>query len=156
MQIQARNPDEYISKLHEDRQDAIKKLREVIRKNLPEGFEEVMSYGMIGYVVPFSIYPEGYNADPTQPLPFINIASQKHHIAVYHMGVYAFAEILEWFLAEYPKHSQRKLDMGKSCIRFRKPDHIPYKLIGELAGKISVKEWINQYESSRKQTSDKR
>ena len=105
---------------------------------------------MIGYVVPHSIYPDGYRSSPDLPLPFVNIASQKNHIALYHMGLYANPEILEWFVREYPKHSQSKLDMGKSCIRFKKPEQIPFDLIGHLMKKISVKKWIEVYEDSRK------
>jgi hypothetical protein len=150
MQIQADTPEEYISKLPNNRKEPISKLREVILKNLPTGFEEAISYGMLGYVVPHSVYPEGYHTNPKQPLPFINIASQKNHIAVYHMGLYAFPELLDWFTSAYSKHTSARLDMGKSCIRFKKPEHIPYKLIGELAGKISIKKWITLYKASIK------
>ena len=134
----------------DDRKQAINKLRKVLLANLPEGFEETMNYGMIGYVIPHSIYPNGYHTDPKQPLPFINIASQKNFVAVYHIGVYADKKLLNWFVNEYPKHNKLKLDMGKSCIRFKKVDQIPYDLIGELAGKISSAEWINIYETSMK------
>jgi uncharacterized protein YdhG (YjbR/CyaY superfamily) len=138
---------EYINDLPEDRKQAIEKLREVILENLPEGFVEVMGYGMPGYVIPHSIYPKGYHTDPKLPLPFINIASQNNYILFYHMGVYANNELLEWFTNEYPKYSKTKLDMGKGCIRFKKIDQIPYMLIGELVGKISSQEWIDMYES---------
>ena len=111
----------------------MKKLRKVIKDNLPKGFEETMSYGMIGYVVPHSIYPDGYHCDPKLPLPFMNLASQKNYIAVYHSGVYASEKMNKWFTAEYAKHCKTKLDMGKSCVRFKKMDDIPYELIGELA-----------------------
>ena len=150
MQIKADTPDEYIAQLPEDRQAAIQKLRTVILDNLPEGFEETISYGMIGYVVPHSIYPDGYHCDPKLPLPFMNLASQKNYIAVYHSGVYTDKELLDWFVSEYPKHSERKLDMGKSCIRFKKIDQIPYDLIGELAGKMTVEDWIGVYEANVK------
>jgi hypothetical protein len=122
----------------------------VIVSNIPEGFAEVMGYGMIGYVVPHSIYPSGYHADPKQPLPFLNLGSQKNYIALYHMGLYSDPELLSWFTSEYSKHAKQKLDMGKSCIRFRKPDQIPFDLIGVLASKITVKDWISRYESRRK------
>jgi hypothetical protein len=118
--------------------------------NLPKGFEEQMSYGMLGYVVPHSIYPEGYHCNPKLPLPFMNIASQKNFIALYHMGIYAIPELLEWFTSEYPKHSSQKLDIGKSCIRFKKLDQIPFDLIAELAGKMTVEDWINCYETQIK------
>lgn len=150
MKIEADSPEEYIQKIPEERKEPIKKLRSVISKNLPEGFKEQMSYGMIGYVVPHSLYPDGYHVTPELPLPFINIASQKNHIAVYHSGIYADDELMNWFKGEYPKHVKTKLDMGKSCIRFRNPDHIPYELIGELAGKMTPKEWIELYEKNIK------
>jgi hypothetical protein len=147
MQIKAGNPEEYISKLPDDRKEAVMKLRKVVLKNLPKGFEECMNYGMIGYVVPHTIYPKGYHCDPKLPLPFANIASQKNFISFYHMGVYANPKLLDWFVKEYPKHSDTKLDMGKACIRFKNPEKIPYKLIGELMGKITVDNWIECVES---------
>lgn len=150
MKYEANSPAEYIAQLPEDRQVAIKELRKVIKKNLPKGFKEVMSYGMIGYVVPHATYPDGYHCDPKLPLPFLNIASQKNFIAIYHMGVYADKKLLDWFTKEFPKHSKLKLDMGKSCIRFKNPDQIPFKLIGELAAKMTVEDWINIYEKNVK------
>ncbi len=150
MQIQAATPDEYIEKIPKDRQEAMSKLRSVIKENLPAGFQETMSYGMIGYVVPHSIYPAGYHCTPELPLPFMNIANQKNFIGVYHMGIYADKDLLDWFVSEFPKHSKLKLDMGKSCIRFKKPDQIPFELIGKLASKMSAKEWIEVYESKVK------
>jgi len=146
MKIEANSPDEYISKLPEERQEPMQKLREAILKNIPEGFEETMSYGMIGYVVPHGIYPAGYHVDPKLPLPFINIASQKNYIALYHSGVYAKPSIHNWFVGEYPKHCKTKPDMGKSCIRFKKIDQIPFELIGKLATKLTPKQWIELYE----------
>jgi len=150
MQSKAKTPAQYVKELPADRQKAIQKLRKVIKANLPKGFKEVMSYGMIGYVVPHSLYPDGYHCDPKLPLPFMNIASQKNHIAVYHSGVYASPEILKWFTNEFLKHSERKLDMGKSCIRFRKPEHIPYDLIGDLSTKFTVEKWVELYEKNVK------
>ena len=150
MQIKADTPEQYMNQLPDDRKQAIDKLRKVLLANLPDGFEETMNYGMIGYVIPHSIYPNGYHTDPKQPLPFINIASQKNFVAVYHMAVYADKKLLNWFKNKYPKHNKLKLDMGKSCIRFKKIDQIPYDFIGELAGKISSAEWINIYETSWK------
>ena len=142
--------NEFITSLPEDRKLAISELRNVFLKNLPKGFEETMGSGMLNYVVPHSIYPEGYHCDPKSPLPFIGVASQKNFIAVYHMGIYAEPQLLEWFTTEFPKHSKAKLDMGKSCIRFKKPDQIPFKLIGELASKMTVQQWIDVYESNFK------
>ena len=150
MIIKASSPEEYISKVPADRKEAITKLRQTILKNLPKGFSEGMNYGMIGYFVPHSLYPAGYHCDPKQPLPFMNIASQKNFIAVYHMGMYAKKELLDWFTKEYPKHTNKKLDMGKSCLRFKKVEDIPYKLIGELTKKMSAEEWIKIYEENFK------
>ncbi|HZJ20761.1 MAG TPA: DUF1801 domain-containing protein, partial [Pricia sp.] len=126
------------------------KLRKTILKNLPKGFEEQISYGMLGYVVPHSIYPDGYHCDPKLPLPFVNLASQKNFIAVYHSGIYANPELYGWFVGQYPKHCKRKLDMGKSCIRFRHMDDVPYDLIGELTAKMTVDDWIALYEKNVK------
>ncbi|MBN4070177.1 DUF1801 domain-containing protein [Olleya sp. AH-315-F22] len=150
MQYQADSPDNYISQLPEDRKEPIKKLRQIINDNLSKGFEEGINYNMIGFYVPHSVYPDGYHCDTKLPLPFINIASQKNFVAVYHMGIYAKKELYDWFVKEYPKHCERKLDMGKSCIRFKKIDDIPYKLIGELASKMSAEEWIEIYEQNIK------
>ncbi len=146
MQSKAVTVEAYTNELPQDRKEAILKLRHAITKNIPKGFEETMSYGMIGYVVPHSLYPNGYHCNPKLPLPFLNIASQKNFIAVYHMGIYSDPKLLEWFTTEFPKHSKAKLDMGKSCIRFKKPDQIPFELIGELCKKMSVKDWISSYE----------
>lgn len=150
MQSSVSSVDAYINELPQDRKEAIQKLRAITLKNLPKGFEEAMSYGMMGYCVPHSLYPNGYHCDPKQPLPFFSFASQKNSINVYHMGLYAQKELYDWFVAEYPKHVSSKLDMGKSCIRFKKPEHIPYDLIGELLTKITVADWIQIYESNIK------
>jgi len=156
MQSKANSPDEYISELPEDRKEAMSKLRGEILKNLPKGFEERMGYGMLCYVIPHSIYPEGYHCTPELPLPFASVASQKNFIAFYHMGIYADPALLEWFVAEYPKHTDAKLDMGKSCIRFKKPEKIPFKLFGELMKKISVKQWIEMYENEYRNAGSKK
>jgi uncharacterized protein YdhG (YjbR/CyaY superfamily) len=150
MQSKAATVDEYIKELPEERQGVMKKLRTIIKKNLPKGFKEEMSYGMIGYVVPHSIYPAGYHCTPKLPLPFMNIASQKNFIAVYHMGIYADAKLLDWFTKEFAKTGLGKLDMGKSCMRFKNADKIPYDLIGELASKITVEDWVRLYEEKYK------
>lgn len=147
MQSKAVTPEEYVNELPTERKEAIIKLRKEILKNLPRGFKEVMGYGMLSYVVPHSIYPAGYHCKPVDPLPFASLASQKNFISFYHMGIYSDPELMEWFVKEYPKHTTAKLDMGKSCIRFKKPEHIPYKLLGELMSKMTVKKWIDQYES---------
>lgn len=150
MQSKAGTVDEYLKELPEDRKKAMTELRKVILKNLPKGFKEGMGYGMMGYVVPHSKYPDGYHCDPSQALPFMGLASQKNFIAVYHMGVYADPKLLKWFTDEYAKQVKGKLDMGKSCIRFKKPDQIPFKLIGELASKMTPDDWIKMYESNLK------
>jgi uncharacterized protein YdhG (YjbR/CyaY superfamily) len=155
MQSKATTVDAYLAELPEERQKAIAELRKVIKKNLPKGFQETMGYGMIGYVVPHSKYPAGYHCNPEQPLPFMNIASQKNFIAVYHMGVYADAKFLKWFTDAHAKASSKKLDMGKSCMRYKKAEDIPYKLIGELASKITVDEWIEKYENAFKKKTGK-
>lgn len=146
MTSKATTPEQYVRELPAERKEPVTQLRNTILKNLPKGFKEVMSYGMIGYVVPHEIYPAGYHCDPKLPLAFMNIASQKNFIALYHMGIYGSSKLLKWFVEEYPKHTTAKLDMGKSCIRFKKPEHIPYKLIGELVKKVTVKDWIETYE----------
>ena len=138
---------EYIDCLPEQRKAAIIKLRKTIKANLPKGFEEVMSYGMIGFVVPHSIYSSGYHCNPKLPLPFINLASQKNYIALHHMGVYASKDLLDWFVAESEKVPY-KLDMGKGCIRFKKTEEIPFELIGELAKKVTVRQWIDIMEGN--------
>ena len=141
-----------MASLPEDRKAAMMELRKTILKNLPKGFTETISYGMLGYVVPHSRYPAGYHCSPELPLPFISIASQKNFIAVYHMGIYADPELLKWFTDEFPKHAKGKLDMGKSCIRFKKPDQVPFKLIGELVSKVSPDQLIEVYEKGLKRS----
>lgn len=150
MQSKATTVDQYLSEVPPERQEAINKLRKVILKNLPKGFKEVMGYGMMGYCVPHSIYPAGYHCNPKDPLPFAGMASQKNSINFYHMGIYADPKLLKWFIDEYKKTGLGKLDMGKSCIRFKKPENIPYKLIGELCSKITVEKWIETYEKNIK------
>lgn len=152
MTIDAKTPEEYISKVPEDRKEVISKLRETVKTNLPEGFEECITYGMIGYVVPHSLYPNGYHCDPKQPLPFACIASQKNFVALYHSGIYADKELHDWFVSEYPNYVATKLDMGKSCIRFKNMKTIPYPLIGELCRKMSPQDWINIYEQNIKKS----
>ncbi|HMX89052.1 MAG: DUF1801 domain-containing protein [Saprospiraceae bacterium] len=142
--------DEILKNVPAERMASFNELHNVIVKNLPKGFEAAISYGGLGYVIPHSLYPAGYHCKPSEPLPFAGIASQKNSINFYHMGIYADPELMKWFVSEFPKHSKQKLDMGKSCIRFKKLDDIPYMLIGELMKKISAKEWINIYETKMK------
>jgi hypothetical protein len=148
MTSKATTVDQYINEAPDDRRAALQQLRTIILENLPEGFQECISYGMIGYVVPHSIYPKGYHCTPELPLPFMSFASQKNSINFYHMGIYAKPELYNWFVAEYPKHSKQKLDIGKSCLRIKKPENIPFELIGELVKKMSVAEWIETYEKA--------
>tara|TARA_R100000935_G_scaffold13736_5_gene27620 strand:+ start:45815 stop:46270 length:456 start_codon:yes stop_codon:yes gene_type:complete len=150
MQYEAATVEDYIAQLPEDRQAPVQKLRKIFQKHLPKGFEEGILYKMIGFYVPHSLYPDGYHCNPKDPLPFINIASQKNFVALYHSGIYAQKELLDWFVEAYPKHCKYKLDMGKSCIRFKKMEDIPYALIEELAGKITPQEWIEIYEDAIK------
>lgn len=146
MQYEVSTIDEYFESIPSERKETVKKIYKTLTSNLPKGFEEQISYGHIGFVVPHSMYPNGYHCDPRTPLPFINLASQKNFIALYHMGIYSDDNLLNWFVEEYPKHAKTKLDMGKSCIRFKKIEDIPYDLIGELATKITPQQWIETYE----------
>ena len=148
MKILEKSVDEYVANVPENYRDAIQKLREIVKNNIPVGFEEMINYGMIGFVVPHELYPNGYHCDTKLPLPFINVAAQKNFISFYHMGIYAVPSLLEWFVEEYAIANTQKLDMGKSCIRFKKAEHIPYELIGELVKKMTVENWIEVYENA--------
>ncbi|MEO2059012.1 MAG: DUF1801 domain-containing protein [Mesonia sp.] len=148
MQIKADSVEEYLANVPEERKEAFAKLRKTIVENLPSGFQECLSYGMVGYVIPKSIYPDGYHCDPSLPLPFMSIASQKNFVALYHSGIYADPELLKWWQQEYPKHVKTKLDMGKSCVRFKNIKHIPYELIAELCQKMTPEDFINIYETN--------
>ncbi len=150
MGAKAETPEAYIKKAPEERQEALKKLRQVINDNLPKGFEEGMQYGMIGYYVPHSVYPDGYHCNPKEPLPFLSFASQKNSINLYHSGIYAKESLKDWFVGEYGQYVNTKLDMGKSCIRFKNLKQIPFGLIAELTQKMTVNEWIALYEENIK------
>jgi uncharacterized protein YdhG (YjbR/CyaY superfamily) len=150
MTYEATTPEEYIEQIPTERKEFVEKLRATIKNNLPAGFEEGINYKMLGYYVPHSKYPDGYHCNPKDPLPFMNVASQKNSINLYHSGIYAKKELYDWFVGEYPKYSKRKLDMGKSCIRFKKIEEIPYDLIAELCTKMTVNEWISLYEKNVK------
>ncbi len=150
MRYESNSIKEYLGLIPEDRREVLTQIRKSLSENILPGFEETLNYGMPGYVIPHSIYPNGYHCDPKLPLPFINYASQKNFVAFYHMGIYANRELLDWFKSEYPKYCNTKLDMGNSCIRFKKMDDIPYSLLGELVSKISVNEWISIYEKNIK------
>lgn len=148
MTIKANSVEEYVSQISDDKKEAINILRKTIKTNIPKGFEECISYNMIGYVVPHKLYPSGYHCDPKLPLPFVSIAAQKNFIAIYHMGIYANPTLLEWFTTEHAKRVKGKLDIGKSCIRYKKPEQIPFDLIAELMQKVTVQQWIESYESA--------
>jgi hypothetical protein len=142
--------EEYLRSIAPERKEVFQRLHDTILSNLAPEFDVVMSYGMIGYVLPHKVYPAGYHFDPKLPLPFVSIASQKSHMALYHMGMYAKPELLDWFVQTYTAVTGKKPDMGKSCIRFKKPESIPIPLIGELIGKMSASEWIALYEEQLK------
>jgi uncharacterized protein YdhG (YjbR/CyaY superfamily) len=150
VKIKAENIEEYFANIPEERRDSMNKLRATINKNIPKEFSEMLNYGMPGWVVPFSVYPDGYHCNPKLPVPFINIASQKHFIGFYHMGIYAKPELYKWFVNEYPKHCSGKLDIGKSCVRLKNIEEIPYELLAELCTKVSTQEWIDLYEKNYK------
>lgn len=150
MKIEANSVDEYFENVPEERKPYLLKLRKLVLENIPKGFVEELNYGMPGYVVPHSLFPEGYHCDPKLPLPFLNIANQKNFIGFYHMGIYGDKKLHEWFTAEYPKHCKYKLDMGKSCIRFKRMDDIPYELLTDLVKKITPQDWIEIYKNSLK------
>ena len=153
MQSKAATPEQYIKELPADRKEVISALRDVILKNLPKGFDEEMNYGYAWVCCAAFSVPAGLSLRSKITPPFMAIASQKNFIAFYHMGIYAQPELLKWFTTEYPKHCKAKLDMGKSCMRFKKPENIPYKLIGELVKKMKVKDWIEIYETNFKKKS---
>ena len=137
----------YLAAIPEARKPSFLRLLKIVKEYLPQGFEICFNYGMIGFIIPLSRYPEGYHVKANTPLPFINLANQKNFIALYHMGLYANKELMNWFVNEFPSHSKRKLDMGKSCIRFKKPEEIPFELIKDLEQKMTCEDWIACYES---------
>jgi hypothetical protein len=148
--LKALSVSSYLENVEISKKEAFLNLRETIKNNIDSTFNEEINYGMIGYVVPHEVYPSGYHCDPKLPLPFLAIAAQKNFIALYHMGIYMEPTLLDWFVAEFPKHSKSKLDMGKSCIRFKKPQDIPFELIAELIKKMTANDWIKLYESNLK------
>ncbi len=148
MKIEVKTVTEYLNNIPEDRKPFFNKLRKIILDNIPNGFDECLIYNMVGFVVPLKTYPSGYHVTPNTPLPFVNIASQKNFIALYHMGIYANPKIHDWFVSEYPNHCKSKLDMGKSCVRFKKMEDIPFDLIANLMQKYSVNDWIKTYENN--------
>lgn len=150
MTSDAKTVKEYLKQIPDDQKEMYNHIRDCIVANLPAGFEEVMSYGMIGYVVPHSIYKDGYHCNPKLPLPFMALAAQKNFIAFYHMGIYAKPALYEWFTHAYLKATPTKLDIGKSCLRFKKSANVPFALVGELVQKMTPQEWISIYEAQYK------
>ena len=146
MKNTAKTVDEYVKGLPEDRREAISAVRKVILKNLPKGYHECMSYGMIGYVVPHSVYPKGYHCNPKLPLPFVNLGSQKNHMALHLMCIYLDAETNQWFRKAWEK-TGRKLDGGKGCIRFKRLEDVPLEVVGQLIARIPVADYIALTES---------
>lgn len=145
MKSEANSVEEYLATLPEERRKALNELRKLAKKYLGKEIKEEMSYGMIGWVIPHRVFPAGYHCNPVLPLPFVSVASQKSGISLYHMGLYADKQLMNWFVQEYPKHCAAKLDLGKSCIRFKKPEEIPFKLIGALFEKMNTTQWIKLY-----------
>jgi hypothetical protein len=151
----AKTVDQYLAELPSDRREAINAVRKVILKNLPDGFEETMQYGMISYVVPFTLFPAGYHCDPSQPLCFAGLSSQKNHMAIYLMTIYGNKETEQWFVKAY-KASGKKLDMGKSCVRFKKLEDLPLDVIGQAIARVPVEKYIKAYEDTRQKAKAKK
>jgi len=152
VQSKAKSVEEYLVALPEDRREDMAAIREVIMKNLPKGYEEGMQWGMPSYFVPLSAYPAGYNCQPDQPLPFVGLASQKNHMAFYGFCIYMDEELKNRFVADWKK-TGKKLDMGKSCVRFKKLEDVPLKVIGDAVKRVPMKKYIKQYEAQLQQTS---
>jgi uncharacterized protein YdhG (YjbR/CyaY superfamily) len=140
--------EEYLAALPKDRREALDAIRKVIRKNLPKGYEEGIQYGMIGYFVPHSLYPAGYHCDPKQPLPFVHLASQKNHMAIYLFCLYMDEEAMERFTTAW-QQTGKKLDMGKSCVRFKKLDQVALDVVADAIRAIPVKDFVAHYDASR-------
>jgi hypothetical protein len=149
VQSKAKTVAEYLAELPPDRRDALNAVRKVILKNLPAGIEETIGYGVINYVVPHKLFPAGYHCDPTQPLGFAALASQKNYMAIYLMTCYGHKETNDWFVKAY-KATGKKLDMGKSCVRFKKLEDLPLDVIGQAIARVPLDKYIKAYEESRK------
>jgi hypothetical protein len=155
MRSEAKTVEEYLAELPEDRREALQAVRQTILDNLPEGYEEGMQYGMIGYFLPHSVYPPGYHCDPKQPLPFAGMASQKNHMSIYLMCIYGDPKQEEWFRKAWAK-TGKKLDMGKSCVRFKRIDDVPLKVIGQAVKRVPARKFIDYYESTIKTAAKKK
>ena len=150
MKVIANTVDEYIAAAPEERQEALRRIRALLSEHLPQGFEERLGYGMPAFVVPHDLYPEGYHCDPSLPLPFVSFANQKNFVALYHMGLYASPDDMAWFKASWDAKASGKLDMGKSCIRFKNMAKIPWALLVQLARRMTPEDWVARYEAAFK------
>ena len=154
MQSKARTVEEYLASLPEDRRKAITAVREVILRNLDKDYEEGMTYGMIGYYVPHRIYPAGYHVDPKQPLTFACLGSQKNYMSLYLMSVYGGGDHTDWFRKEWGK-TGKKLDMGKSCIRFKRAEDLALDVVGEAIRRVPARAYIQHVEAALKSSPKK-
>lgn len=150
MTSNAETVETYLEELEPERRELVEAIRAAIHRGLPPGFEERMIYGMIGWVVPKDTYPAGYHCDPSLPLPFINLGNQKASVNLYHMGLYVIPGLLDWFQNSWREQTSARLDMGKSCVRFKRLDNVPLSLLTELATRVTVEEWVSVYESGIK------
>jgi uncharacterized protein YdhG (YjbR/CyaY superfamily) len=141
---------DYLEQLPADRRPWVERLLQTLRTHLPPGFTETISYGMPAFVVGHERYPAGYHCDPKLPLPFISIGSQKAAVTIYHMGLYADGDLLRWFEKRWVESGAGKLDMGKSCVRFKKPEQVPWGLLEDLAGRMTPDDWVSTYERAFK------
>ena len=145
-QSTAATVEKYLDELTPPRREAIATVRQVILDHLPQGYQESMQFGMIGYAVPLEQYPDTYNK---RPLMYAALASQKNYMSLYLMNVYGDRETEAWFTEQY-RASGKKLDMGKSCVRFKKLDNLPLDLIGRVIARTTVADFIERYEASRR------
>ena len=147
---------EYVENLPDDQKRTVSEIRKAINKNLPKGFKESIGMGMIVWSVPHSSYPAGYHCNPSKPLMLMGLSATKSGVSLHHMGLYGSTSLLKWFQSEWTGHTAKKLDMGKACIRFKKPEDVPLDLIGELSTKLTPQRWVEQYEKGLKARSGKR
>lgn len=150
----ASSVEQYLAELTDDRRELVGAVRDVVNGHLPDGYQEAMQYGMIGWSVPHALYPAGYHTDPKQPLPFAALASQKSKVSLYLMALYIGADVaaespdVTWFQEAW-RATGKKLDMGKSCVRFSRLDQVPLEVVGQAIARIPVQDYIARYEASR-------
>jgi hypothetical protein len=149
MQSSAKTPTEYLASLPPERRRELAAVRSVIKEHLPKGFVETMQYGMITYVVPLKVYPAGYLGKKDVPVPYASLAAQKGHLALYLMCVYGNPKLERWFKSAWEK-SGKKLDMGKSCVRFKSADALALEVIAEAIERTPVKDFVELYEATRR------